>query len=72
MKTYDRLIMMLNQIATNFAMEDDPAGAAAEHIGLFWDPRMKSMLIAGDGAGLIPAASAALALIRADALAKAA
>ncbi len=64
MKTYDRLIMMANQIAANFAMEADPAVLTAEHIGLFWDARMKSMLITGDGAGLSPAASVALGLIQ--------
>ena len=65
MKTYDRLIMMANQIAAHLANEDDPAAATAEHIALFWDARMKSMLIDGDGEGLSPAAIAALGIVRA-------
>ena len=65
MKTYDRLIMMANQIAAHLANEDDPAAATAEHIALFWDARMKSMLIDGDGVGLNPAASSALGIVRA-------
>lgn len=72
MKTYDRLILMINQIVTNFAMEDDPAGATAEHIALFWDARMKTMLMSGDDVGLLPTAAAALALVRETAVAKAA
>lgn len=66
MKTYDRLIMMANQIAAHLAMEADPPALTAEHIGLFWDARMKSMLIAGDGKGLSPAAAKALGIVRAN------
>ena len=68
MTTHDRLIMMANQIAAHFAMEVDPAGATAEHINLFWDARMKSLLIAGDSAALSPAAAAALDIISKEAV----
>jgi formate dehydrogenase subunit delta len=52
---------MANQIATNLAHEPDPAAATAEHIHLFWDPRMKQMIRAHDGTGLCPVAQAAIA-----------
>ena len=52
MKTHDRLIHMANQIATNVATEADPVAVIANHIQLFWDPRMKAMIAAGDMSGL--------------------
>jgi formate dehydrogenase subunit delta len=60
MNTIDRLVHMANQIAANLASEVDPVGAIAEHIGLFWDPRMKRMIKAHDGEGLSVAAAAAI------------
>lgn len=57
------LIRMANQIAANLAHEDDPAGATAEHIRQFWDPRMKAAIRAHDGSGLSPAAARAIALL---------
>jgi formate dehydrogenase subunit delta len=39
---------MVNQIAANVMHEHDPAAVTAEHIQLYWDPRMKAM-IRGDG-----------------------
>ena len=44
-----RLVYMANQIARNLAPqgEDQAAAAAvAEHIRLFWDPRMKAQILA--------------------------
>jgi len=57
------LIRMANQIAANLAHEDDPAGATAEHIRQFWDPRMRAAIRAHDGSGLSPAAARAIALL---------
>jgi formate dehydrogenase subunit delta len=56
----ERLVMMANQIAANLAHEDDPAAATANHIRLFWDPRMKAIIAAHDGQGLSPVALAAI------------
>ena len=43
-ETSQRLVYMANQIARNFAAqgEDAAIAATADHIRLFWDPRMKS------------------------------
>jgi formate dehydrogenase subunit delta len=60
MNTIDRLVMMANQIAANLATDDNPVAATAEHIRLFWDPRMKQMISAHDGAGLSATAAAAV------------
>jgi formate dehydrogenase subunit delta len=62
MKTIDRLVHMANQIAANLATEDDPIAATAEHIRLFWDPRMKAMMAAHDKTGLSEIAAAAVAV----------
>ncbi len=68
MTTTDTLVRMLNQIAANMVHEPDPAGAVAEHVALFWDPRMKRLIHAHGAAGLSETAVAALArLARADA-----
>lgn len=61
MSTIDRLIMMANQIAANLATDDNPVAATAEHIRLFWDPRMKKMLSENSAEGLSPVASRAIA-----------
>jgi formate dehydrogenase subunit delta len=60
MKTTERLVYMANQIATNLAADDDPVAAIADHIQLFWDPRMKTMILENDRGGLSPAAAAAI------------
>lgn len=60
MTTADRLVMMANQIAANLAHEPDPAAATAQHIRLFWDPRMKQHIARINGQGLSPVAQAAL------------
>lgn len=61
MNSHEKLVMMANQIAANLGHEVDPAAATAEHIRLFWDPRMKAMISAHSCEGLSPTASAAIA-----------
>lgn len=61
MNSVEKLVMMANQIAANLARENDPAGATAEHIRLFWDPRMKAMIASHGETGLSPVAIEALA-----------
>ncbi len=63
MTSLEKLIMMVNQIAANLVHEPDPAAAAAHHIGLYWDPRMKAMIVANGPQGLSPVAAAAIAAI---------
>jgi formate dehydrogenase subunit delta len=60
MNTVERLIYMANQIATNLQTDDDPAGAMATHIELFWDPRMKRLIFDHGTTGLSPTAAAAI------------
>ncbi|MFM7027287.1 MAG: formate dehydrogenase subunit delta [Chakrabartia sp.] len=62
--TLDNLVRMANQIAANLQHEPDVAAAVAEHIHLFWDPRMKQMIHAHDGAGLSADALAAINLLK--------
>ena len=69
MNSLERLVYMANQIAKNFAtnIHADPALATADHIGAYWDPRMKTMIfdrLAAGGDGLDPIAAAALAYLR--------
>jgi len=54
------LIRMANQIAQGLAREADPAAAAADHIRLYWEPRMIEALRATGGEGLSPLAHRAL------------
>jgi formate dehydrogenase subunit delta len=58
----ERLRYMAEQIAREFkAQGDDKAVAAtAEHIRLYWDPRMKAALKADDSSALSPIVAAAL------------
>lgn len=63
MSTIDRLVMMANQIAANLSTEANPVEATAEHIRLFWDPRMKSMVIQPNVDGLSPVAKAGIKLL---------
>ena len=62
----ERLVYMANQIARNFEAQGDEAAvrATAEHIVAFWDPRMKTQIVAclnrGDS-GLGPTAARAVA-----------
>jgi hypothetical protein len=54
---------MANQIAVNLATDDDPVTAIANHIDLFWDPRMKKLIREYQGDGLSPDATAAINLL---------
>jgi formate dehydrogenase subunit delta len=65
MSTITRLVYMANQIAKNFATEADPAAATAEHIRLFWDPRMKRLIVGARG--LDPVAEKAIAALTSQA-----
>jgi formate dehydrogenase subunit delta len=60
MTTTDNLVRMLNQIAANLAHEPDPAEAVADHVALFWDPRMKRLIHANGAKGLSDTAAAAV------------
>ena len=60
MNSAERLVYMANQIATNLATDDDPVAAVANHIQLFWDPRMKRLIQENDKAGLSEVAAAAI------------
>jgi formate dehydrogenase subunit delta len=57
----DRLVYMANQIAANLQREPDPVAATAQHIQLYWDPRMKAMIAAQGSEGLSATASEAIA-----------
>jgi formate dehydrogenase subunit delta len=60
MNTTERLVHMANQIAANLIHDADPAATMAEHIRLFWDPRMKTLIAAYEGGGLTPIAADAI------------
>lgn len=60
MTSLEKLVMMANQIAANLAHAPDPAAATAEHIRLYWDPRMKAMIRGDSVAGLNDTARAAV------------
>ena len=57
-----RLRYMADQIARNFlALGHDKAVlATADHIDMFWDPRMKQMIFADDRSNLGPVAAPAI------------
>jgi len=62
-------IKMINNIAAHFGYlrSEQAATAVADHIGRFWDPRMKQrllMFVASDTADLDPISVAAAALLR--------
>jgi len=63
----DHLVRMANQIARNLQHEPDPAEATAEHIQLYWDPRMKQMIFAHGPQGLDEIAAAAISALKARA-----
>lgn len=68
MSTTETLVRMLNQIAANMMHEPDPVWAVANHVELFWAPRMKRLIYAHGAEGLSETAAAALArLARTDA-----
>ena len=64
-----RLVDMANDIAAFFQGEGDPAAAGkrvADHLKRFWEPRMRSQLIAharAGGEGLSPVAREAVSLL---------
>lgn len=60
-----KLAMMADQIARNFAAlgEDVAVAQTAEHIRLFWDPRMKAAIRTADPALLSPLAARAVAMV---------
>ena len=63
--TQESVVRMANQIARNFAVQGRDAAMqeTAEHIRLFWDPRMKAIafdLLAEPDAGFSQVACAAL------------
>ena len=62
-----RLRYMADQIARNFAAigHDDAIAAVADHIAMFWDPRMKAAIFAEDPSALSPIAAAAIAQLKA-------
>ncbi|OBC04577.1 formate dehydrogenase [Mycobacterium sp. 852013-50091_SCH5140682] len=62
-------IRMINSIAAHFGHlhAEQAAAAVADHIGRFWDPRMKhqlQLLVAMDTGALDPVALAATVLLR--------
>lgn len=64
-----KLRRMADQIAANFAVQGEAEAitATAEHIRLFWDPRMKAQIVAEDLAALSPVARGAIEVLRAEA-----
>jgi len=65
----DRLIYMANQIGKFFKSQgnDKAVAGIAEHIRKFWDPRMRSAILAhldAGGAGLDPNVRDAIAALR--------
>jgi len=61
---HETLIRMANQIAANLAVQGDAAvEQTAQHIRLYWDPRMKAALREIDLQALSPIARAAAAQI---------
>jgi formate dehydrogenase subunit delta len=68
--TSQKLVYMANQIGKFFTAQDTATAPAkiAEHITKFWDPRMRTAIIAHldtGGAGLEPAARQAVTALRA-------
>ena len=68
MNQRDHLVRMANQIAINFGTmsQIDAAAATADHIKMFWDPRMKAMIFE-ENEGLCAVAAAAIDLLRGQA-----
>lgn len=62
--TTETLARMVNQIAANLMQTDDPAAAVSEHIRLYWDPRMKSLIGQIDRSRLSDIASKAIDLLQ--------
>lgn len=64
MSTIDRIVYMANQIATNLETEPDPAFATAEHIRLYWDPRMRLTIAELESPDLCLNAAEAIKLLK--------
>ncbi len=65
----DKLVYMANQIGKFFVAQgqDKAPAAIAEHLNKFWDPRMRSTIIAhlqAGGAGLDPLVRNAIEKVR--------
>ena len=65
----ERLVYMANQIARNVEAQGPATAvqATADHITLFWDPRMRDQILdilAAGGEGLSPLAAKAVTLLR--------
>jgi formate dehydrogenase subunit delta len=59
----ERLIYMANQIARFFQAQPEGAAGAANHLKSFWDPQMRTEIIAwrrSGGGGLSPLAAEAV------------
>jgi formate dehydrogenase subunit delta len=66
----DKLVYMANQIGRFFVCQghDKAVAATAEHLTKFWDPRMRSAIVAhfeAGGAGLDPCVREAVERLRA-------
>jgi formate dehydrogenase subunit delta len=71
-QTLDRLVYMANQIAREFSNQQplQAADATWDHLWHFWDPRMRTMIVAhlaAGGDGLSEVAKAAVAKLAGDA-----
>lgn len=69
MSSPDRLVYMANQIGKFFVSQgqDKAPAAIAEHLNKFWDPRMRSAIIAhlqAGGAGLEEPVREAISRVR--------
>ncbi len=62
--TTDNLVRMANQIAANLQHEPDVPKAVAEHIRLFWDPRMRRLILEPHVSGVSPDVAIALDQLR--------
>lgn len=65
MKRVDKLVMMANQISKHLAIHGEERAIAetADHIGKFWEPRMRAAIfdhLAAGGVGLDPMARRAI------------
>ena len=62
-----KLRRMADQIAANFIAlgEEEAIASTAEHIAMFWDPRMKAAILADDLSALSPVALAAIERLKA-------
>lgn len=60
--TNAHLVRMANQIAANLAVQGDEAAieTTAQHIRLYWDPRMRAEIIRAGNTGLSELARAAV------------